>query len=150
MRTYSTKQKDIKRQWHLVDLKGRILGRVATQIAQLLQGKDKVYYTPHLDCGDWVVAINAAKIKVTGKKIKEKIYYRHSGYPGGLKAVTFEQQMAKDPRKIIEWAVKNMLPKNKLREGRMRRLKVFAGSEHKYEDKFKKLKTKNEKPKTQT
>lgn len=150
MRTYSTKQKDIKRQWHLVDLKGRILGRIATQIAQLLQGKDKVYYTPHLDCGDWVVAINAAKIKVTGKKIKEKIYYRHSGYPGGLKAVTFEQQMAKDPRKIIEWAVKNMLPKNKLREGRMRRLKVFAGSEHKYEDKFKKLKTKNEKPKTQT
>lgn len=137
MRTYSTKQKDIKRQWHLVDLKGKILGRVATQIAQLLQGKDKVYYTPHLDCGDWVVAINAAKIKVTGKKIKEKIYYRHSGYPGGLKAVTFEQQMAKDPRKIIEWAVKNMLPKNKLRARRMRRLKVFVGSEHKYKDKFK-------------
>lgn len=138
MKTYSVKKKDIKRQWHLVDLKGKILGRVATQIAILLQGKNKVYYTPHLDCGDYVVAINTEKVKTTGKKTKEKIYYRHSGYPGGLKAVTFEQQMAKDPRKIIQWAVKNMLPKNKLRDKRMKRLKVFVASEHKYKDKFKK------------
>lgn len=138
MKTYSVKKKDIKRQWHLVDLKGKILGRVATQIAILLQGKNKVYYTPHLDCGDYVVAINTEKVKTTGKKTKEKIYYRHSGYPGGLKAVTFEQQMAKDPRKIIQWAVKNMLPKNKLRDKRMKRLKVFVAGEHKYKDKFKK------------
>lgn len=138
MKTYSVKKKDIKRQWHLVDLKGKILGRVATQIAILLQGKNKVYYVPHLDCGDYVVAINTEKVETTGKKTKEKIYYRHSGYPGGLKAITFEQQMAKDPRKIIQWAVKNMLPKNKLRDKRMKRLKVFVTSEHKYKDKLKK------------
>jgi large subunit ribosomal protein L13 len=139
MTTHTPKKSDIKRKWHLIDLKDKILGREATKIAQLLIGKDKVYYAPYFDCGDYVVAINVSQIKVTGKKFDKKIYYRHSGYPGGLKAITFRQQMDKDPRKIILWAVKNMLPKNKLRDGRMRRLKVFAGSEHKYKDKFKNL-----------
>ncbi|MFC1711331.1 50S ribosomal protein L13 [Patescibacteria group bacterium] len=140
MKTYSLKLKDIKRSWHLIDIQGEVLGRTASKIAQLLQGKNKVYYTANLDCGDYVVVTNASKVKVTGKKFKDKIYYRHSGYPGGLKAVTFEQQMAKDARKVVEWAVKNMLPKNKLRQPRMRRLKVFVTGEHNYQDKFEKVK----------
>jgi large subunit ribosomal protein L13 len=137
MKTHITKAKDIKRKWHLVDLEAKILGREASKIAQLLVGKDKAYYTPHLDCGDYVVAINALQVQVTGRKRKQKIYYRHSGYPGGLKAISFEQQMKKAPAKIIERAVKNMLPKNKLRDKRMARLKVFPGAEHRYGDKFK-------------
>ncbi len=136
MTTYSTKKKDIKRHWHLIDLKGQVLGRTATRIAKLLQGKDKVYYVPWLDCGDWIVAVNAKDVKVTGKKFSEKKYYRHSGYPGGFKERTFEQLMARDPRKVIELAVKNMLPKNKLRNERLRRLKVFVDDKHIYEDKF--------------
>jgi len=136
MKTYSTKKSEIKRTWHLIDLKGKILGRQASRIAQLLIGKNKAYYSPHLDGGDYVVAINASQVQVTGKKAKQKIYYRHSGYPGGLKKLTFEQQLAREPQKIIEWAVKNMLPKNKLRQKRMRRLKVFVGEKHQYEDKF--------------
>jgi large subunit ribosomal protein L13 len=137
MTTYSTKAKDIKRQWHLVDAKGQILGRMSTRIADLLIGKSKSYYSTHLDCGDWVVVINAQNVRVTGKKKKQKIYYRHSGYPGGLKAFTFEQIIQKDPRKIIEHAVRGMLPKNKLRKKRMGRLKVFVSKEHPYEKKFK-------------
>jgi large subunit ribosomal protein L13 len=105
-KTYSTKPKDIKREWHLVDVKGKVLGRVATQIAQLLIGKHKPYFTPHLDCGDYVVVVNAAQVKVTGKKKKKKVYYWHTGYPGGLKSLTFEQLMQKDPRKIIWYAVR--------------------------------------------
>jgi len=134
--TYSTKQADIKHHWHLIDLKGQILGRVAVKIARLLQGKDKVYFTSHLDCGDYVVAINAAEVKVTGRKAEQKLYRRHSGYPSGLKTLTFNQQLAKDPTKIILSAVKNMLPKNKLRKNRLARLKLFSGVEHNYEDKF--------------
>jgi len=137
MTTYRTKLKDIKRSWHLIDLKDKILGRQATKIAKILQGKNKVYYTPHLDCGDYVVAINAGQVKVSGKKESDKVYYRHSGYPGGLKTISFKQQMDKDPRKIIEWAVKNMLPKNKLRQPKLRRLKVFVDDKHNYQDKFK-------------
>ena len=136
MKTYSTKLKDIQRQWHLVDLEGQVLGRVATQIAQLLMGKHKPYYTSHLDCGDYVVAINAAKIKVTGKKAQQKLYRRHSGYPGGFKEIPFERQLKKDPTKIILWAVKGMLPKNKLRARRLARLKIFADANHPYEDKL--------------
>lgn len=137
MTTYATKISDIKREWHLIDVQGRILGRVATKIAELLIGKNKPYYTSHLDCGDWVVVINAKDIKVTGKKRKQKIYYHHSGYPGGLKALTFEQIMQKDPRKIIFHAVFGMLPKNKLRKKRMKRLRVFVGEEHPYGEKIK-------------
>lgn len=145
MKTYSTKPKDIQRRWHLVDLEGQVLGRVATQIAQLLMGKHKPYYVPHLDCGDYVVAINAAKIKVTGKKAQQKLYRRHSGYPGGFKEIPFQRQLEKDPTKIILWAVKGMLPKNKLRARRLARLKVFADANHPYQDKLakKSLKTKD-------
>jgi large subunit ribosomal protein L13 len=137
MKTYSTKKDDIKRKWRLFDLEGKILGREASKIAQKLIGKNKVKYTPYLDCGDWVVAINASKVKVTGKKEEQKTYFRHSGYPGGAKELTFKQQMERDPRKIVLWAVKNMLPKNKLRKKRMSRLRVFVGKKHDYEDKFK-------------
>ncbi len=137
MATYATKAKDIKREWHLIDVQGQVLGRLSTQIAVLLIGKNKPYYTGHLDCGDWVVVINAQGVQVTGKKRKQKIYYRHSGYPGGLKAFTFEQMMAKDPRKVIFHAVSGMLPKNKLRKKRLKRLRVFVGEKHPYGKKIK-------------
>lgn len=137
MRTKSTKKSDIKRSWHLVDAKDQILGRLATRIAKLLMGKDKPYFVPHLDCGDYVVVVNAKEVAVTGKKEKQKIYYRHSGYPGGLKKATLEELRKNYPKRIIEQAVKGMLPKNKLQDQRMRRLFVFAGKEHPYQDKFK-------------
>lgn len=135
-KTYSTKLNEIKRDWHLVNLDEKILGRSASTIASILIGKNKPYYVPHLDCGDYVVAINAEKIKVSGKKMKKKMYYRHSGYPGGFKQYSFNQMLEKDPKKIIELAVKGMLPKNKLRDPRMRRLKVFEGRDHPYQDKL--------------
>ena len=136
-KTYSPKKKDISHHWHLIDLEDKILGRAATNIAQLLQGKNKPYYSPHLDCGDYVVAINAAKIKVTGRKEQRKIYFRHSGFPGGAKEIPFDKMMEKNPRQIIELAVTGMLPKNKLRKPRLRRLKVFIDGHHSYSDKFK-------------
>ena len=137
MKTSATKQSDITRAWHLIDVKGKVLGRMATQIAILLQGKTKPYFTRHLDCGDYVVVTNSDQVQVTGRKSKQKTYYRHSGYPGGLKSITFDKQLEKDSRKIIELAVKNMLPKNKLRQPRMRRLKIFKTDQHTYQDKFK-------------
>ncbi len=140
MKTYSTTPKDIKRAWHLVDVKDQVLGRIATSIAQFLIGKNKPYFTSHLDCGDYVVVINSDKVQVTGRKQKQKIYYRHSNYPSGLKQITFEEQLKKDSRKIIFSAVKNMLPKNKLRDMRLNRLKVFKDDQHIYQDKLKKEK----------
>lgn len=137
MKTKFPKAKEIKREWHLIDAEGKVLGRLAAQIAELLIGKNKPYYTPHLDCGDWVVVINAGKVKVTGKKLKQKIYTRYSGYPGGLKKITLEEQMAKDPRKAIHHAVWGMLPKNKLRKRRIVRLKIFVDENHPYQDKLK-------------
>lgn len=136
MKTYSVKNKDIVHAWHLIDLKNQVLGRIATQIALLLQGKNKPYFTPNLDCGDNVVAINADKIKVTGRKAANKVYHRHSNYPGGFKTIKFSDQLTKDSRKIIYHAVKNMLPKNKLQDMRLRRLKVFQSDKHQYQDKF--------------
>ena len=136
MRTYSTKAKDVEHQWHVVDASGKTLGRLVSRIAVLLMGKHKPYYVPYLDTGDYVVVINASKVKVTGNKTKQKTYYRHSNYPGGLKAITFNQQLAKDSRKIIELAVKNMLPKNKLRQQRLKRLKIFKTDKHPYQDKL--------------
>lgn len=138
MTTYTTKAKEIKRNWHLIDAKGKVLGRMSTQIAQLLMGKNKPNYAPYLDGGDWVVVINARDIQVTGKKRNQKIYYRHSGYPGGLKALTFTQMMQKDPRRIIFHAVKGMLPKNKLQKERLKRLRIFVNGKHPYEKKFQK------------
>jgi len=135
-KTYVTKLAEITREWRVIDVKDKILGRVAVEIANKLMGKHKPVFTPQLDCGDYVVAVNAAGIKVSGRKVTQKVYFRHSGYPGGERARTFAEQLKLDPRKILEEAVRGMLPKNKLRDRRMRRLKVFAGEEHKYHDKF--------------
>lgn len=131
-----TKKSEIKREWHLIEAKGKILGRLATQIAELLMGKSKPYWVPYLDCGDYVVVVNASQIKVTGKKEKEKTYTRYSGYPGGLKITTLGKLRREHPERIIELAVRNMLPKNKLQDPRMTRLKVFAGEDHPYKDKL--------------
>jgi len=125
MKTTVQKSSQIKRTWYLIDLKDQVLGRVATQIAFHLMGKNKSLVSPNLDNGDFVVAINAKDIKVTGKKLDQKLYQSHSGYPGGFKEFTLKQMMDKDPRKVIEQAVKGMLPKNKLQSPRMRRLKVY-------------------------
>jgi large subunit ribosomal protein L13 len=137
IKTHVTKAKDIHRNWHLIDAKDQALGRLASQIAQLLIGKSKTDYVAYLDCGDWVVVINAAKIELTGRKPVQKIYHSHSGYPGGYRQVTFAQQMANDPRQVIRHAVNGMLPKNKLRDPRLARLKVFADEKHDFEDKLK-------------
>lgn len=130
MKTYSTKASEIKREWHVIDASGRTLGRLATEIAQLLKGKHKPIYAPHLDTGDYVIVINAEKVRVTGNKAKQKVYYRHSGYPGGLKAVTFEKMMETHPTRIIEHAVRGMLPKNPLGRAMLRKLKVYEGPAH--------------------
>ena|SRR3989344_3765537 len=128
--------KDIKRNWHLVDLSGQTLGRVSTIIAELLIGKGKVNRAPNLDMGDFVVAINSSKIVVTGKKLSDKKYRRHSGYPGGFREETLGEMMEKDSRKVIEKSVKGMLPKNKLQAPRLTRLKVFKDASHPYLSQF--------------
>lgn len=138
MKTTQLKKEEIKRDWHQVDLSGQVLGRAASEIAKLLIGKHKPDYTPHLDCGDYVVGVNSADIRVSGKKRENKIYYRHTGYMGGLKEATFEELIEKKPNLVIKLAVKNMLPKNKLRKHRLNRLKVFKNEDHPYGDKFKK------------
>jgi len=135
-KTKTVKKSEITRTWYLIDAKGQILGRLATKIANLLIGKNKPYFVPHLDCGDYVVVINTSQVKVSGRKAQQKKYYRYSGYPGGLKEITFSQQMAKDPRGVIWHAVAGMLPKNKLRDKRLARLKMFVGEEHPYQDKI--------------
>jgi large subunit ribosomal protein L13 len=134
----STKKDEIKRGWHLIDAKGQVLGRMATRIVPLLTGKNKPCFVRHLDCGDHVVVINAQLITVSGRKETQKKYTSYSGYPGGLKEIPFDRLRERQPEKIIEKAVYNMLPKNKLRDQFMSRLHVFAGAEHRYEDKFKK------------
>ena len=132
-KTTWTKKEDVKRNWYIIDVKDQILGRAATKIASLLIGKGKVNIVPNMDCGDYVVVINSDFVKVTrGKELKKK-YYSYSGYPSGLKVTTFDEQMKKDSRKVIESAIKNMLPKNKMKDGRMSRLFVYKGSEHKHE-----------------
>lgn len=133
----STKLSQIKRQWHLFDAKSQILGRFATQVAQLLMGKNKPYFVRHLDCGDYVVVVNAKDIKVTGKKEEQKLYYRHSGYPGGFRQDPLKKWREEKPAEIIIHAVRGMLPQNKLRDRMLTRLKVFAGEKHSYVDKFK-------------
>lgn len=129
-KTYSQKPSEVNRRWLLVDASEAPLGRIATQIATYLTGKYKPSYTPHIDGGDYVVVINAEKAVVTGDKEKGKVYYRHSGFPGGIKDARLEEVREKFPERIIEAAVKGMLPKNKLAAERMKRLRVFAGSEH--------------------
>jgi large subunit ribosomal protein L13 len=134
--TTPTKATDIKRGWHLVDVDGKTLGRVATDIARLLMGKGKPYFVRNLDCGDYVVVINAKDVVVSGNKEEQKNYYRHSGYPGGFKKETLKELRARKPEEIIKHAVKGMLPQNKLRDRMLKRLFVFAGEEHRYKDKF--------------
>jgi len=130
MKTYTPKASDVERQWHVIDASGRTLGRLATEVAQLLRGKHKPIYSPHFDTGDFVIVINAAKILVTGNKTEQKIYYRHSQYPGGLKRTTFSKMLFSHPTRVIEHAVKGMLPKNSLGRAMARRLKVYAGPTH--------------------
>ncbi len=130
---------DIKRNWHLIDAKEKVLGRLASEIAQLLQGKNKPYYVPHLDCGDYVVVINAKDVRVTGNKRKAKVYYSHSNFPGGLKTVSFEELWKKNPEEIVRKAVWGMMPKNRLGRQMIKKLRVFGGAEHPYQDKFKNL-----------
>ena len=130
MKTYIPKLAEIERKWHLVDAEGKILGRLASRLAQILTGKDKPIYTPHMDVGDFVVVINAEKVKVTGGKEEKKIYYRHTGYPGGLKEMTYEKLLIKRPEDIIRKAIRGMIPKNKLGRQMFKKLKVYAGSEH--------------------
>lgn len=131
-KTYSQKTSEVRREWHLVDAKDKVLGRLATEIATKLIGKHKKEYTPHIDGGDYVVVINAKEIAVTGNKEQSKMYYTHSNFPGGLKSKNLAKLRVQFPERIIETAVKNMLPKNKLQDQRMTRLKVYAGSEHKH------------------
>jgi large subunit ribosomal protein L13 len=133
MKTYSAKPREIEQSWYLVDADQRTLGRLATEIADLLRGKGKPAYTPHVDTGDFVVVVNAGKVRVTGKKLEQKIYYRHSGYPGGLRERTLAEQLARRPEEVIRRAVKGMLPKNKLASAQLRKLKVYAGPEHPHE-----------------
>lgn len=132
IKTTTLKPTDIKRSWYLIDLDSKILGRVASEIAKHLMGKGKPLTGSHLDQGDYVVAINSDKIKVTGKKLSDKIYYSHSGFPGGFREISLEQLLAKDSRKVIEKAVKGMLPKDKHQQPRQRRLKIYAGDKHPY------------------
>jgi large subunit ribosomal protein L13 len=129
-RTWTAKQNEIERRWYVVDAEGQTLGRLATQIADTLRGKRKPEYTPHIDTGDFVIVVNAEKIAVTGKKLDDKIYYRHSGYPGGLRQRTLGEQLARRPTEVIRKAVKGMLPRNRLARQQLTKLKVYAGPEH--------------------
>ena len=130
MKTYSLKKEEVERNWFLLDATDKVLGRIATKIADRIRGKDKATFTPHTDGGDYVIVINAEKIKVTGSKFTDKKYYRHSLYPGGLKTKTFKDLNKDNPERIIEEAVKGMLPKNKLGRSMIKKLKVYKGSEH--------------------
>ena len=132
MKTYSAKAETVERDWFLIDADGKTLGRLASEIARRLRGKHKAVYTPHVDTGDYIVVINAEKVKVTGNKAKDKMYYNHSGYMGGLKQINFEDLIQKAPERVIETAVKGMLPKNPLGRAMFRKLKVYAGAQHKH------------------
>jgi large subunit ribosomal protein L13 len=133
MKTYSAKPGEITREWYLVDAEGKTLGRLATQIADTLRGKRKPQYTPHVDTGDFVVVVNAEKIQVTGNKLDQKRYYRHSGYPGGLRSRTLREQLERRPTEVLRVAVKGMLPKNRLARQQITKLKIYAGPEHPHE-----------------
>jgi large subunit ribosomal protein L13 len=130
VRTFSARAQDIEKKWYVVDAQGKTLGRLASEIVTILRGKHKPIYTPHIDCGDYVIVVNAEKVRVTGLKLDQKAYYRHSGYPGGLKTVTLRDQLQKFPERVIESAVKGMLPKNRLGRQMHKKLKVYAGPNH--------------------
>ena len=130
MKTYTARAEDIEREWFLVDAEGKTLGRLASEIAQVLRGKHKPIYSPHLDCGDHVIVVNAEKVRVTGRKLDQKMYYRHTGYPGGLKSISLRNQLQKHPERVLEAAVRGMLPKNRLGRKMFKKLKVYAGDSH--------------------
>ena len=130
MKTYMAKSKEVTRKWYLVDAEGKVLGRLATRIAMILRGKTKAIYTPHVDTGDQVIVINASKVAVTGRKLKQKLYRTYSGYPGGLKEKNLETMLKKKPEEVIMRAVKGMLPHNKLGRKMLRKLKVYRGAPH--------------------
>lgn len=132
MKTFIAKPAEIEHSWYIVDAEGQTLGRLASQIAAVLRGKHKPIFTPHVDCGDYVIVINAEKIHVTGQRLQQKKYYRHSGYPGGLSEISLADQLERFPTRPVELAVKGMLPKNKLGRKMFKKLKVYAGSEHEH------------------
>ena len=130
MKTYSARAQDVRRQWHLIDAEGKTLGRLATEVARRLRGKHKPEYTPNVDTGDYIVVINAEKIHVTGNKMSDKMYHHHTGYIGNLKSISLEKQLAKRPEKVIQLAVKGMMPRGPLGRAMQSKLKIYAGSEH--------------------
>jgi large subunit ribosomal protein L13 len=130
MKTWNAKPGEVERRWYLVDAEGKTLGRLATRVADTLRGKDKAQYTPHVDTGDFVVVVNAEKIAVTGNKLDDKRYYRHSGYPGGIRSRTLREELERRPTEVIRKAVKGMLPRNRLGRAQLTKLKVYAGPEH--------------------
>ncbi|HEY6477461.1 MAG TPA: 50S ribosomal protein L13 [Polyangia bacterium] len=130
MKTYSAKPGEIERHWYLVDAESKTLGRLATQIADVLRGKGKAVYTPHVDTGDFVIVVNAEKVHVTGQKLDQKLYYKHSGYPGGLHSRTLREQLERRPEEVLRKAVRGMLPKNRLASAQLRKLKIYAGPDH--------------------
>ena len=130
MKTFSAKNETVRRDWFVVDAENKVLGRLAAEIAHRLRGKHKPEYTPHVDTGDYIVVVNAGKVAVTGNKATDKIYYRHSGHPGGIKDVSFREMIEKHPTRVIESAVRGMLPRNKLGRSMLSKLKIYAGAEH--------------------
>ncbi len=132
MSTFTAKPETVERAWFVVDANGKVLGRLATEVARRLRGKHKPEYTPHVDTGDYIIVVNAEKVAVTGKKRTQKFYYRHSGYPGGIKSIRFDKQIDQAPQRVIEHAVKGMLPKGPLGRAMYRKLKVYAGPEHRH------------------
>jgi large subunit ribosomal protein L13 len=130
MKTFTAKASDIVQNWYVVDAKGKVLGRLATQVSMILRGKNKPIFTPHMDTGDFVIIVNAEKVKLTGKKLKDKKYYRHTGYPGGIKEISAEKLLQEKPAMVIFKAVSGMLPKNRLGRQLIKKLKVYAGPEH--------------------
>lgn len=133
MKTFSAKKEDIVRDWYLIDAEGKVLGRLASEIAKRLKGKHKPVYTPHVDTGDFVVVVNADKVFLTGKKLTDKIYYHHTGYPGGIKAITAGKLLMEKPERLLRIAVRGMLPKNSLGRQMLKKLKVYSGNEHPHE-----------------
>lgn len=130
MKTYTPKKEDIKKKWYLIDADGMVLGRLATKVAFILRGKDKSLFTPHLDLGDFVIVINAEKVRLTGKKLTDKVYYHHTGYPGGLRSITAGKLLSSRPEEVITKAVWGMLPKGRLGRAMIKKLKVYRGEEH--------------------
>jgi large subunit ribosomal protein L13 len=133
MKSYMARPLEVERKWHVIDAEGQTLGRLATEIARLLRGKNKPQYTPHVDTGDFVVVVNAEKIVVTGRKAEQKVYYRHTGYPGGLKETSYETMLERKPTEILRKAVRGMMPRTRLGRQQFRKLKIYAGPEHPHE-----------------